>query len=170
MSGTTLSGDPAAVVRRWLDEVWMAGDLDAVDELVAERYVRHGPSGTVVRDRDALRDDMRQYFRVLHKPVITVDDQAVAGDRVWTRMTIEGVDLEAGTTRADDLAAGVPHRRRRAIGRVLAAPRSRGRLASRAGVSSAKGHVGTLCVGASGHPVADHAQDRQGAHRGEGLT
>ena len=77
----------------------MAGDLDVIDELVVPSYVRHGPSGTVVRDRDALREDLRQYFRVFHKPVITVDDQAVAGDRVWTRMTIEGVDLEAGTTR-----------------------------------------------------------------------
>jgi hypothetical protein len=91
--------DHADVVQRWLDEVWMGGDLDVVDELVAPRYVRHGPSGTVVRDRDELRDDLRQYFRVLHKPVITVDDKAVAGDRVWTRLTIEGVDLEAGDTR-----------------------------------------------------------------------
>jgi SnoaL-like domain len=100
MTGTGVgAGDPAAVIRRWLDEVWMAGDLDAVDELVAPRYVRHGVSGTVVRDRAGLKEDLRHYFRVLHKPVITVDDQAVAGDRVWMRMTIEGVDLEAGTTR-----------------------------------------------------------------------
>jgi hypothetical protein len=99
-TGTGLrAGDPAAVVRRWLDEVWMAGHLDAVDELVAPRYVRHGPSGTVVRDRAGLKDDLRQYFRVLQKPVISVDDQAVAGDRVWMRVTIEGVDFEAGTTR-----------------------------------------------------------------------
>jgi hypothetical protein len=96
MTGAGKAFDPAAVVRRWLDEVWMAGDLDAVDELVAQRYVRHGPSGTVVRDRDDLRNDLRHYIRVLHKPVISVDDQAVDGDRVWTRMTIEGVDLEAG--------------------------------------------------------------------------
>ena len=96
MSGT-LGVDPAAVVRRWLDEVWMAGDLDRIDDLVARST--SGPHGTVVRDRNGLREDLRQYFRVLHKPVITVDDQAVAGDRVWTRMTIEGVDLEAGTTR-----------------------------------------------------------------------
>jgi hypothetical protein len=99
MAGPGPALDPAAVVRRWLNEVWMAGDLDAVAELVAPRYVRHGPSGTVVRDHEALRDDLRQYFRVLHKPVISVDDQAVAGDRVWTRMTIEGVDLEAGEAR-----------------------------------------------------------------------
>ena len=125
MSGATLSGDPAAVVRRWLDEVWMAGDLDAVDELVAERYVRHGPSGTVVRDRDALRDDMRQYFRVLHKPVITVDDQAVAGDRVWTRMTIEGVDLEAGTTRLMTWLQVFRIDADGPIGGVVAAPRRR---------------------------------------------
>jgi SnoaL-like domain len=100
MSGNGFAAiDPAGVVQRWLDEVWMGGDLDVVDELVAPRYVRHGPSGTVVRDRDALREDLRQTFRVLHKPVISVDDRAVAGDRVWTRMTIEGVDLEAGATR-----------------------------------------------------------------------
>ena len=43
--------DPAGVVQRWLDEVWMGGDLDVVDELVSPRYVRHGPSGTVVRDQ-----------------------------------------------------------------------------------------------------------------------
>ena len=66
MSGTGPGGvDPAAVVRRWLDEVWMAGDLDRIDDLVAARYVRHGPSGTVVRDRNGLREDLRQYFRVL---------------------------------------------------------------------------------------------------------
>ena len=91
--------DPAEVVRRWLDDVWVGGDLDAVDELVAERYVRHGASGTVVRSRDGLREDLRHYFRVLHKPVISVDDQAVSGDRVWTRLTIEGVDLAVGETR-----------------------------------------------------------------------
>jgi hypothetical protein len=91
--------DPAAVVRSWLEDVWMAGDLARIDELVAPEYVRHGPTGTLVRDRAALRHDLQQYFRVFHKPVISIDDQAVSGDRVWLRMTMEGVDLEAGTTR-----------------------------------------------------------------------
>ena len=36
---------------------------------------------------------------MLHHPVISVDDQAVSGDRVWTRLTIEGVDLDVGETR-----------------------------------------------------------------------
>ena len=49
--------------------------------------------------RDELRDDLRHYLRVLHKPVISIDDEAVAGDRVWVRMTMRGVDLEAGTPR-----------------------------------------------------------------------
>jgi hypothetical protein len=89
----------AQVVQRWWDEVWGAGDLDVVDEIIAPTYVRHGPTGTVTRDHAGLKDDLAQYFRVLHRPTVTLHDQAEAGDRVWTRLTVEGLNLETGEPR-----------------------------------------------------------------------
>ncbi len=87
------------VVRRWWDEVWGEADTGPIDELVADRYVRHSASGTRVLTREELKADMAQYFRVLHKPTTTVDDRAVAADRVWSRLTSRGVDLETGELR-----------------------------------------------------------------------
>ena len=91
--------DAAEVVRRWWDEVWSQGNLDAVDELIAEPYVRHGRAGTVRRTRNDVKADLQQYFRVMHRPVITIHEQAFVGDRVWTRLTMEGVNLETSERR-----------------------------------------------------------------------
>jgi hypothetical protein len=37
-------------------------------------------------------------WRLLHDPVTTIDDQVVSGDRVWTRATTQGVNLDTGAT------------------------------------------------------------------------
>jgi ketosteroid isomerase-like protein len=91
--------DPVAIMRRWWDEVWGEGRLDLIPELVAERYVRHSASGTVERDHEAFQSDMCQYQRVLHSATVSLDDVAVSGDRVWSRVTMQGVNLETGDPR-----------------------------------------------------------------------
>lgn len=87
------------MLRRWWDEVWGEQRLDLVSELVGEPYVRHSAAGTVTRDHAGLREDLTQYWRVLHRPRVSFDDMAVAGDKIWSRVTMEGVNIETGDVR-----------------------------------------------------------------------
>jgi hypothetical protein len=91
--------DPVAVIRRWWDEVWGEERLDLIPELVGEPYVRHSAAGTVTRDHEGLAKDLCQYWRVLNRPTVSFDDMAVADDKVWSRVTMEGVNLETGELR-----------------------------------------------------------------------
>ncbi len=84
------------LVRRWYDEVWGEGRLELIDELVAEPFVRHSQQGTVTRTLAEVREDFVQYQRVIRHAVTTIDDQTVDGDRVWSRLTMRGVNPETG--------------------------------------------------------------------------
>ncbi|TFV64270.1 hypothetical protein E4P41_01570 [Geodermatophilus sp. DF01-2] len=86
----------AATVTRYWDELWTRRDLDVIDELFAEEYVRHSSAGTKVFRRDELKKEVRAAWRLLHDAATTVDDQVVDGDRVWTRATTAGVNLDTG--------------------------------------------------------------------------
>lgn len=85
----------ATVTRYWHD-LWTRRDLDVIDELFAEEYVRHSSAGTKVLRRDDLKKEVRAAWRLLHDAVTTVDDQAVDGDRVWTRATTAGINVDTG--------------------------------------------------------------------------
>jgi hypothetical protein len=86
-------------MQRWWNDVWQEGRDDLVAELVADPYVRHGASATVRRNHQELRDDLRQFQRVLHHPTVTIDDAAYADDKVWSRVTMEGLNRETGEMR-----------------------------------------------------------------------
>jgi SnoaL-like domain len=88
------TSDPAVVINRWWNEVWGEARVELVDELVSETYISHGVDGTLVRTREELKGDLVQYQRVLYRPLTTIDDQVVAGDTVWSRLTSRGVNLE----------------------------------------------------------------------------
>jgi ketosteroid isomerase-like protein len=85
-----------AFVQRWFGEIWAQGRLELLDEMLDDGYVRHSASGTAVIGKEQAKKDLAQYMRVLHRPVTTIDDQVVQGDRVWTRATSRGVNLETG--------------------------------------------------------------------------
>jgi hypothetical protein len=88
------TSDPQAVIARWWSEVWGQGRLELIDEMVADTYVSHGADGTRARTRAELKADMVQYQRVLYRPSTTIDDQVVAGDVVWSRLTSRGVNVQ----------------------------------------------------------------------------
>ena len=90
---------PLDVVDEWQRRAWGDCDLSAVDELIAEPFVRHGTNGTATRTRAQLKSDLRQYMKALGKPVIEVHDRVVDGDKVWSRTTIRGANLQTGETR-----------------------------------------------------------------------
>lgn len=91
--------DPIAVVEQWQERAWGECDLSAVDELAADPLLRHGPSGTAHRTHNELKDDLRQYQRALGKPEIIVHDRVLDDERVWSRLTMRGANLDTGEPR-----------------------------------------------------------------------
>ncbi len=82
-----------ALVRRFYDEVWSKGNLDAADDIFAADYVRHdlrpgnplaGPAGQkkIAADFRAAFPDLRQ----------TIDLVVAEGDMVVARWTMEGTN------------------------------------------------------------------------------
>lgn len=91
--------DPAALVDEWQRRAWADGDLGAVDELLAEPFVRHGLNGTTTRSRSEVKSDVCEFRRAFVHPNLEVHDSAVVGDKVWTRTTLRGADVHSGDTR-----------------------------------------------------------------------
>lgn len=83
-----------ALVRRWWDGIWREGDLTIVDELCTEPYIRHTGMGTERLTRAEYKKKLIQSQRVLRGAETTIDDEVVVGDKVWTRATSRGVNLE----------------------------------------------------------------------------
>ena len=91
-----MAQDATAIVGRYWDGLWARRDLAVIDELIAEPYVRHSSAGTRTLTRAELKREVREAWRLLHDPATTIDDQVVQGDRVWTRATTQGVNLDTG--------------------------------------------------------------------------
>jgi predicted SnoaL-like aldol condensation-catalyzing enzyme len=89
-----MTGDPAGVVGDYWRRVWNEGDVEAIDELLADPYIRHSAGGSVVRDRKQVSEDVARYFEALADATATIDDQTTSGDTVWTRLTLRGLNVE----------------------------------------------------------------------------
>ena len=88
--------DPLAVSQRWWDEIWRDGNLDAIDELFTEPFVRHTGSGTETTSRDRVQGAAgRGPARAVTRADV-IDDRVVDGDKVWTRATSKGINRETG--------------------------------------------------------------------------
>lgn len=96
MSDADRTDQMLALVRRLWDAVWRDGDVAALDDLIADRYIRHNASGTEHLTRQELKEAFVQYQRVLHAPVTTVDASARSGDVMFVRATSRGVNIETG--------------------------------------------------------------------------
>ena len=91
--------DPIGVVEQWQARAWGQCDLGAVDELVADPLLRHGPAGTERRTHEELKRDLKSYQRALGPVEVVVHDRVVDGDRVWSRTTMHGANIETGVPR-----------------------------------------------------------------------
>jgi ketosteroid isomerase-like protein len=83
--------DHGDLVARWW-AVWYDGGIDALDEIIADRFVRHGHRGTEIRTRAQARDDMLQYRESVDLAEVRVEAQTVSGNEVWSRITTIGVN------------------------------------------------------------------------------
>ena len=88
--------DAKALLRSWWERVWREGDLDALDDLLTDPYVRHTSAGSETITRDAYKQKLANSQRLLYRPDTTIDDEVVVGDRIWTRATSTGLNLDTG--------------------------------------------------------------------------
>ncbi len=96
--GAPIDGDAAvlAVSDRWWTDVWRDGNIDVLDELLTDPFVRHTATGSETVSRRAYKARLTEFQRALARADTQIDDRVVAGDRVWTRATSRGVNRETG--------------------------------------------------------------------------
>ncbi|MFQ6031132.1 MAG: ester cyclase [Dehalococcoidia bacterium] len=86
-----MSEDNKALVRRLVEEVWNAGNLAALEEMIAPDYVHHSAPPEVSRGPQGYRQRVvmdRRPFRDFH---LNLEDLISEGDRVVGRWTIQGI-------------------------------------------------------------------------------
>jgi steroid delta-isomerase-like uncharacterized protein len=81
-----LEAQNKAIVRRWIDEVWNRGKLEAIDELAAPDFVMH--YFAMGRDVDlALYKQLHALFMTAFADVnMEIEDLLVEGDKVTARV------------------------------------------------------------------------------------
>ena len=77
-----------ALVRRFIDEVFVGGSFAAVDELLADDFVAHTwPSSGPGNGKADLKAAIERVAKGLADPKFVIDDLIAEGDRVAARVT-----------------------------------------------------------------------------------
>jgi steroid delta-isomerase-like uncharacterized protein len=80
------TNDNKAIVRRFIEEVFVRGRPEAVDELVADDFVAHTWGG-MAPGRDGLKKAMARVARGLADVSMQIEEEIAAGERVVVRLT-----------------------------------------------------------------------------------
>ena len=83
------------VVQLW-NLVWLGDSSVAVEELLAPSFVRHTLDGTTRSTPAAYRAEIDRATRSITGTELRVDRLETAGDRVYARITLLGVNLASG--------------------------------------------------------------------------
>ena len=86
--------DNKAIARRFIEEVFVARDRAAVDELAAADFTPHSWA-TVEPGRESLKAAVDRVAAGLSEVTMTIDDMIAEGDRVAVRLTSSAV--QSGT-------------------------------------------------------------------------
>ncbi|MCB0060855.1 MAG: ester cyclase [Caldilineaceae bacterium] len=84
---TTEEATNLDIARRYMEELWNAGNLDIYDELIAPDFVDLAPRPGFDSDRAAFREDLEGFHRDFPDQIaqFTIDDMVAAGDWVALR-------------------------------------------------------------------------------------
>jgi steroid delta-isomerase-like uncharacterized protein len=85
--------DNKALVRRLIDEAQSNGNLDVIDELLADDFVDHTPFPGLPPTREGIKmlfGYLRTAFPDLH---VRIDEQVAEGEKVVTRKTFLGTHV-----------------------------------------------------------------------------
>ena len=83
-----MSQENRAILDRLNEEVLRQGNVDAVDELVADNFAEHDPPPGMAADREGFKDFVREIHQAFADQLHTVHDQLADGDRVVERWTM----------------------------------------------------------------------------------
>jgi steroid delta-isomerase-like uncharacterized protein len=86
MIGATMIDQNKSVVRRFVDEIFVGGRLESVDELVAEDFVPHTWPSTGA-GRNDLRRAIERVFNGLTDVDFKIEDMIAENDKVAVRLT-----------------------------------------------------------------------------------
>jgi steroid delta-isomerase-like uncharacterized protein len=75
-----------AIVRRFIDEIFVQGNRATVDELLDEDFVAHTWPSTG-HPKDDLKAAIERASTALENPTFSIDDMIAEGDRVAARLT-----------------------------------------------------------------------------------
>jgi steroid delta-isomerase-like uncharacterized protein len=75
-----------AIVRRFVDEIFVQGRRETIDELLADDFVPHTWPSTG-HPKDDLKNATERAHGALTNPRFTIDDMIAEGDRVAVRLT-----------------------------------------------------------------------------------
>ena len=79
--------DNKAIVRRFVDEIFVQGRKETVDELLADDFVAHTWPSTTGDPKQDLKSAIERAAAGLSEPEFTIDDIIAEGDRVAARLT-----------------------------------------------------------------------------------
>lgn len=89
---TVVTKANAITFEKWIDDVWHAGKLDLVKDLVGPTYVRHEAKGTRTVTPAQYKDEIVAALKWLPDMRFIIHECTATGDRVWTRWTMVGTD------------------------------------------------------------------------------
>jgi steroid delta-isomerase-like uncharacterized protein len=88
----TTTDDNKAIVRRFVDEIFVQGRKDTVDELLADDFVAHTWPSTG-HPKDDLKAAIDRTSGALEDPGFTIEDLIAEGDRVAARLTTSATQV-----------------------------------------------------------------------------
>ena len=88
MSST--ASDNKEFVRRWHADVWNDGNIDRIDEFVADDFVEHSSAHPEKRGPSGVREDIEQLRAAFPDLSVTEEDTVAEGDKVVSRLTFSG--------------------------------------------------------------------------------
>ena len=82
-----------ALIRRWFEEVWNQGRVEAVDEMFAADGIAHGlsdDSGHPLRVPAGFREFHARFRQAFPDIVVTVEDTIAQDDKIAARCVVRG--------------------------------------------------------------------------------
>jgi steroid delta-isomerase-like uncharacterized protein len=76
--------------RRYTEEIWGEGNLEAIDEVFAPDYVDHFPFPGYTPDRDGLKKSISSFRSALPDLQTNIEDLITEGDKVVARWSSSG--------------------------------------------------------------------------------
>ena len=93
-----MTTDNEALVSRLWEQIWIRGEFDDVDALIADPYIRHTRAGTTTLSPSAYASHISSATRTTRGTKVTIVDIASADDMVFARLHLDAVNLETGNT------------------------------------------------------------------------